>query len=216
MKVDVITSVFEGTNLEHWKESVSSFYQVLPINRFLIGNMGCRKEIIDVAMQYPNLVVFDQRDYKSLGYSLRKLIEAIDTEYFVYVHPDVVLPENWFTEMQKHVNEYDWFESNRVPIFPKAMRPEVKEQLKAEFQRQFMLERAYSGSQIGKTTILKHVVKFIDDDYIIRTEDLVIQHILQKLGYKYGKVNETCHYHFIKPTTQLKPRDRIQTILAHI
>ena len=207
MKVDVIVLV-KGTP-PCWKKSLDSFYRELPVNRLLIGDASCTGETLDTAKEYPNVVVYDQQKIRTIGYCIRKLIENVETEWFVFLHSDVVLPQNWFTEMAKYCGKYDWFECKKVGIYPDGTKPELKKEL----ERQFELRRAYSGGQMGKTKVLKKVVSFIDDDFVHRTEDVVIQHILEKLGYKYGKVATTYHYHYVNPY-RLTRKDRFQSMMS--
>lgn len=205
MKVDVVVSV-KNTG-SHWKECLDSFYREIPINRLLIGDGGCTDKTIDIVKQYPNTVIFDHSKFKTLGFSLRKLVEEVNTEWFIYLHSDVVLPPNWFTEMSKYCDRWDLFECKRIGVYPDGTKRELKEQ--------FQASRAYSGSQMGKTKILKQVVAFIDDDFVYRTEDIVIQNILTKMGGKYGKAPTTYHYHFLKSDT-LTRKDHFQSITSII
>ena len=53
-------------------------------------------------MQFPRVHIFDHSSYKSLGYSVRALMTAVETEWFLYLHSDVYLPEKWFDTMRTH------------------------------------------------------------------------------------------------------------------
>jgi len=206
MKVDVVIPL-KNTG-HYWKDCLDSLFREIPINRLLVGDGGCTDDSIEIVKAYPNVIVFDHSKFKSQGYCIRRLIENVETEWFVYLHSDVLLPKGWFKEMVKYCDRWDWFECKRIGIYPDGTRKELKLQFKAR--------RAYSGSQMGKTKVLKQIVSFIQDDYIRRTEDIIIQQILQRLGYKYGKASTTFHYHFLKAYDAVTDKDRIETILSFI
>jgi len=178
--VDVIIPVIHTNEL--WKANLLSFYREIPINRLLIGDGGCIDDSIDIAKTFPRITVLDHRSYQSLGYSIRKLIEAVETEWFIYIHSDAYLPPGWFDLMQKHQSDYDWFG--------------------CKMQHTFMIEydldyenRPWAGSQMGRKKAFEAGLSRIDDDFVYRQEDFIFADIVRKAGYKEGKVPETFHYH---------------------
>src|SRR5437016_2060726 len=80
--VDVLIPVMH-TN-EMWGRNLISIYREIPVNRLLLGDGGCIDQTIEIAKKFPRLVVDDHRGFTSLGYSIRKLIERVETEWFVY------------------------------------------------------------------------------------------------------------------------------------
>jgi len=214
LKVDVIIPV-KNTG-PYWRECLESVHREIPVNRLLIGDGGCTDFTIQIAKEYPNVTVLDHSTFKTLGYSIRRLIEAVETEWFVYLHSDVLLPPGWFEEMSKCSRRYDWFECERRAIFPPDIGQELREILTRELVAQHGVKRAYSGSQMGKTKVLKEVVSTIEDDYIERTEDILIQQRVEMLGYRYGKVPSTYHLHYLKADIILDEGQRVQTVLSYV
>jgi glycosyltransferase involved in cell wall biosynthesis len=180
MGVDVIIPVIHTNEL--WEANLLSFYREIPIHKLLIGDDGCIDDSISIAEKFPRVQIFDHRNYQSLGYSIRKLIEAVETDWFVYLHSDAYLPPGWFDAMQKHQNEYDWF---GCPMQHTVM---------VEYNVGYG-ERPWAGSQMGRKKAFESGLNRIDDDYVYRQEDFVFADIVQKAGFKEGKVTDTFHYH---------------------
>jgi hypothetical protein len=185
--VDVIVPVIHTNEL--WRTNLLSFYREIPIHKLFIGDGGCIDNSIEVVKQFPRVEVQDHRAYKSLGYSLRKLIEGVEADWFIYVHSDVYLPPGWFDTMQAHQAEYDWF---GCPMKHTVMvQYEIPEEV-----------RPYAGSQMGRKSAFMPRVGTIDDDYVYRQEDFVLVDVVEKAGFKHGKIEDTFHYHqtMYKPT----------------
>ena len=208
-RVDVIIPV--KNTKDNWEDCLDSFYPEIPINRLLIGDGGSTDDTIKIVRKYPRVTVFDQSKFNLLGYRIKCLIEEVETEWFVYLHSDVSLPKGWYDEMCKYRGQWDWFECKRIAMYPNGKQQELTGQYKAP--------RAYSGSQMGKTTVLKKAVEPFQDDYIYRTEDIIIKQNVESLGYKYGKAPTTFHYHYVVPHTLTKDEQvklAIQTAKAVI
>lgn len=184
--VDVIIPVIH-TN-EIWEANLRSYYREIPIHRLLLGDGGCVDNSLEVARRFPRVEVLDHRDFISLGFSIRKLIEAVETEWFVYLHSDVYLPEGWFDTMREHQGEFDWFQCRQ------RMTALVEFD---SYDESDYLKRAYSGSQMGRKGAFEQVLPQIDDDYLYRNEDIILAHLVENAGFQYGHVNDTFHYHQI-------------------
>jgi len=182
--VDVIIPVIHVNEL--WKENLSSFYREIPINRLLIGDGGCIDDTITIAKKFPRVEIFDHRSFTSLGFSIRKLIESVETKWFIYLHSDVYLPEGWYNIMIKHQGEFDWFQCRQ------RMTALIELDV---YDESDYLRRAYSGSQMGRKEAFEKVLPQIDDDYLYRNEDIILAHLIEKAGYKYGHASDAFHYH---------------------
>ncbi len=185
--VDVIVPVIHTNEL--WRTNLLSFYREIPIHKLFIGDGGCIDNSIEVVNEFPRVEVLDHKSYKTLGYSLRELIRAVETEWFIYVHSDVYLPPGWFDAMQRHQTEYDWF---GCPMKHTVMvQYEIPEEV-----------RPYAGSQMGRKSAFTPRLDTIDDDYVYRQEDFVLVDLIEKAGFKHGKIEDTFHYHqtMYKPT----------------
>ena len=180
--VDVIIPIIHTNEL--WRSNLLSIYREIPVRRLILGDGGCIDDSLDVAREFPRVEVLDHRDFTSLGFSLRRLIEATETEWFVYLHSDVYLPEGWFDTMSANRENYDWFECNqRITVLADYLFDTTA------------VERSYSGSQMGRRSAFEAVTPLIDDDYLYRNEDIVLARLVERTGGRYGKIGETHHFH---------------------
>ena len=180
--VDVIIPIMHTNEL--WLKNLHAIYREIPVNRLIISDDGCVDDSIDIARKFPRLTILNHREYKSLGFSLRKLIENVQTEWFVYLHSDVYLAPGWFDNMCAGRSDYDWFES--------AQRTTVLVEVPLNYGEQF---RPASGSQMGRRASFESVLPRIDDDFLYRNEDIVLARLISDAGYRYGRVNTTfCHH----------------------
>lgn len=188
-RVDVIVPL--KNTKDNWEACLDSFFREIPIKQLLIGDGGSTDNTIEIVKKYPRIRVFDQSKFKSLGFRIKKLIDEVQTEWFVYLHSDVSLPAGWYDEMCKYQKEWDWFECKRVLVY----------HFEREMKEAFQVHRAYSGSQMGRKEAFKNI-KNLEDDYGYRLEDLLFQEMIESAGYKYGKAPSTFHYHHVARTTE--------------
>ena len=180
--VDVIIPILHTNEL--WRANLLSIYREIPVKRLVLGDGGCIDNSIVIARNFPRVEVLDHRSFRSLGFSIRRLIEEVSTEWFVYLHSDVYLPEGWFDAMCAGQQKYDWFECGQnVTVMVEYVPPTLE------------VERAYSGSQMGRKAAFANVLPEIDDDYLYRNEDIILANLVKNAGFCYGKVKETFHYH---------------------
>lgn len=182
--VDVIIPIIHTNEL--WESNLISIYREVPVNRLILGDGGCIDDSLTRARKFPRVTVIDQRNFKSLGYSIRNLIEAVETEWFIYLHSDVYLPHAWFDAMRRHQHEYEWF-GCPMRITALIEYPNV--------DKMFEEVRPYAGSQMGKKSAFLEGLKRIDDDFVYRQEDFVFADVVKRSGYREGRVEDTFHYH---------------------
>ncbi len=182
--VDVIIPVVHTNEL--WESNLHSLYREIPVNRLLISDGGCKDDSLAVAGRFPRVTILDHRSYVSLGYCLRKLIEAVETEWFIYVHSDVYLPDGWFDAMKRHQASYDWFGC------PQRITTLIEY---PNTDRLFGELRPYAGSQMGRKSAFVAGLTGIDDDYVYRQEDYVLAGIVENAGFRHGRIEDTFHYH---------------------
>ncbi|NCG10908.1 MAG: glycosyltransferase [Alphaproteobacteria bacterium] len=183
-------------NNEMWEANLFSIYREIPVAELIIGDGGCLDGSLEKAKKLPRVTVQDHTNYNSLGYSTRKLIEAVETEWFIYLHSDVYIPSGWFENMMKHKDDYEWFGCR------------MRETLLVEFDSDYG-DRPYAGSQIGKKEAFVNGLSRIDDDYVYRQEDFVFADIIKRGGYREGKIDDVFHYHqyIKKPSAAWNPMD---------
>lgn len=182
--VDVIIPIIHTNEL--WDANLKSFYREIPINRLLISDGGCIDNSIEILKKYPRVKIFDHKNIKTLGYCIKKLIEEVETEWFVYPHSDVYLPSGWFDKMHAHQSEYDWF---GCPMRITALVDYF------HIHKAMGEDSPYMGSQMGKKEAFVKGIQKIDDDFVYRQEDAVFAHVVESNGYRHGKVSDTFHYH---------------------
>lgn len=183
--IDVIIPLINSNLL--FERNLLSFYEEIPINRLIIGNGGCTDGSIEIAKKFPRVKIIDQKKNRTLGYCIAELISFVETKWFIYLHSDVYLPENWYNKMKSYQKKYDWFECDRcmVTLF-EFNSPNLEKR-----------SRAYSGSQMGRMDAFKNIIGKINDDYLYRNEDIVFHELILAEGFKYGRVFDTFHYHQI-------------------
>ena len=179
--VDVIMPIMHANQL--WEQNLLSIYREIPVNRLILGDAGALDETFELARRFPRVEILDHRTFTSLGFSLRKMIEAVETEWFIYLHSDVFLPEGWFDTMCRYQGTYDWYECRQVvtSFFDHPLPDDET--------------RATSGSQMGRKDAFARVLPAIDDDYLYRSEDIVLAELVKSQGGRYGCVKDTWHYH---------------------
>ena len=182
--IDVIIPIIHTNEL--WRANLTSIFREIPVRRLLIADGGCKDDSIAIARSFPRVEVFDHREYRSLGFSLRKLIEAVESEWFAYLHSDVYLPPGWFEAMKAHQKEYDWFGC------PQRITALV-EYPSADFIGSEV--RPHAGSQMGRKEAFLPGLPEIEDDYVYRQEDLVLRNLVEKHGFKSGNVEDIFHFH---------------------
>lgn len=180
--IDVIIPLLNTNEL--FEKNLNSIYSEIPVNRLIIGDGGSTDDSLEILKKFPRVEIIDQTKNETLGYCIAELISLVETDWFIYLHSDVYLPENWYAEMKKNKDKYDWFESDsRITTLIKYDAG-IKH-----------TKRAYSGGQMGKKEIFKEIIPKIDDDYLYRNEDIIFNELIKQEGFKYGRVLETYYYH---------------------
>lgn len=192
--ITVIIPVVHTSEL--WEENLKSIYREVPIAQLLIGDGGCIDNSIEIVERFPRVTVYDHTAFKSLGFSLRKLIESVKTDWFIFLHSDVYLPQNWFDDMIEHRGEYDWFGCR------------MRQTVLLEYDNDYG-ERPPTGAQMGRTAVFSKAVQTIDDDYVYRQEEFVFADIARRGGGVVGRIDSVFHYHqSLKMTSNLwNPQD---------
>jgi hypothetical protein len=154
--------------------------------RQMADNAGATDDTITIAKKFPRVEVHDHSSFKTLGYSVKELIKAVETEWFSYLHADVYLPDGWFDTMRAHQAEFDWFGCPmRLTVLMEYLHVDP--------------DRPYAGSQMGRKAAFIGGLDRIDDDYVYRQEDFVFARIVEDGQFRHGKVEDTFHYHQVMP-----------------
>jgi hypothetical protein len=182
--VDVIIPVLYTNEL--WEKNLVSIYREIPVKRLLLGDAGCKDDTLTTARKFPRVEVLDHSSYKTLGLSIKELIKAVETEWFIYLHSDVYLPDGWFDAMRMHQGEYDWF-GCPMRITALVEYPLVDR------------TRPYAGSQMGRKSAFMGGLDRIDDDYVYRQEDFIFARVVEDGNFRHGRIENTFHYHQVMP-----------------
>ncbi len=177
--IDVIVPTLHVT--EVWEENLKSFYREIPVRTLRIGDAGMPEAARAIAARFPRVAIVDHSAYTSLGYSIRRLIEDVETEWFAYLQSDVYLPEGWFDAMARRQGEFDWF----------GARMRITALVEYDYDH----GRPYAGSQMGRKAAFLPALSRVDDDFVYRREDYIFEEIVRANGFRCGKVDETFHYH---------------------
>ncbi|MFW9938376.1 MAG: glycosyltransferase family 2 protein, partial [Candidatus Thorarchaeota archaeon] len=172
--IDVIIPIFNTNPL--FEKNLKSFYREIPINRLIIGDAGSTDDSINILSKFPRVKIINQASCKTLGYCIAELISEVKTEWFIYLHADVYLPNNWYDIMKRYKNTYEWFESDRRIITLLDFNLNIEKS-----------KRAYSGSQMGRKDAFNNIITKIDDDYLYRNEDIIFQNMIESEGFQYGR-----------------------------
>jgi len=181
--VDVIIPLINTNEL--WRRNLFNFYQQIPIHRLLIGDGGCTDDSIDIVKRFPRVTVLNHKKCKSQGGSIIDLIKNVTTDWFIYLHADVFLPDGWYKEMKKKQDRYDWFECKQ----------RITTMIEYAPYNHINAKRAYSGSQMGRRKAFNNIVKKVDDDYLQRNEDIILAELIKKEGFMYGINKDIFNYH---------------------
>ena len=180
--IDVIIPIRNVNEL--FEKNLISIYREIPVNRLIIGNGGSTDDFLEILKKFPRVEIIDQSKHRTLGYCIAELISLVETNCFIYLHSDVYIPENWYDEMEKNMDRYDWLESDSRVTTLINFNPGIKD-----------AKRAYSGGQMGKKDVFKKIIPKIFDDYLYRNEDIIFKELIEQEGFKWGRVLETHIYH---------------------
>lgn len=167
---------------ELWEANLHSIYREIPVAELILSDGGCVDNTIEIAKKFPRVRILDHRHLKSLGYSIRMMIEEVKTDWFLYLHSDVYLPGGWFNEMEKNKDNFDWYGTR------------MRHTVMVEYDLDYGV-RPWAGTQMGRTSKFIEGIKRIDDDYVYRQEDFVFSDIVASAGGKEGKIENAYHYH---------------------
>lgn len=180
---DIVLPLKNSTPLFY--QNLCSWYRHIPINNILVGDAGSGDDSIEIVKNFPRVKFFNHKEYLTSGYSIKKLIEQVETKYFFYLHCDVFIDKDSVKSIFANKNKADWIEGSRVHTIFFAKYANNYDQL----------ERSFSGLQFGNTDSLKKSTLNLDDGYCQRSEDIVIAEMVKNHGFKFYKDTNSVHYH---------------------
>lgn len=182
--VDVIIPILHSTPF--WEQNLKSYYREIPINRLIIGDAGAIDGSVEIAKTFPRVEVLNHSEVKTLAKSLSFLISEVQTDYFVYLQSDTLLPNGWFESMWSMRNEFDWFGCPERSVL--ALTGPVND---------YSGKRPLAGTQFGRTAAFEGLESAIQDDFGYRQEDFILEQFVRDRGFRSGANNEVFHFHQI-------------------
>ena len=181
--VDVILPTLDAGNF--LESCLYTVFKEIPVNNLIVCDGGSKDNTIEILKNFPRVVIHQKPELKTTGKTLEFLIEQTQTDWFVLIDGDLELSPGWYDEMIKHKNEFDVIENSKSINHFHIYR-ENKEKLEL----------------LGRSLTMCHMVKksavqefHCDDDYMWRYTDFLFRQIVEKSGYRYGKINTTTHTH---------------------
>jgi glycosyltransferase involved in cell wall biosynthesis len=180
---DVVIPI-QNTNI-FFRRNLISLYREIPVANLIVGDGGSTDRSLEILGEFPRVRILDHSHLKSLGASIKALVDEVSTEYFAYLHSDVFLPRGFYNTLRETPLKNRWVESNRSSLI-------VHEEIEEGY---FLSERPYSGAQFGQSQLMKSSMSRIEDDFLYRNEDLVIRELVEQSGGEYVKVEDLMHLH---------------------
>lgn len=201
-RIDVIIPVLHSNDL--WKENLLSFYREIPINRLIIGDAGCIDETISIVKEFPRVTIINHQHISTLGSSIADLISHVSTQKFAYLQSDVFLPSGWFSAMSETSTNFPWVGS---PMQIVAM---------LDYTLDYSGQRPLAGAQLGETSVFQNLGGFIDDDYVYRQEDFILEEYVKRQGFQVGNSMDTFHFHQVMRRNTIGMQMNVKSISINV
>ena len=175
-------ALFEN-NLKSWIKEIPSEKIFLGVN-----NPKIYEYLKELQQKYPQIELIDQLHLETLGGCLADLIKKVETEWFVFVHSDVLITPYAFLIMQQYQKKNMGIIESHRELWDGSCTKEngiIIPNLKTS--RYYFKERAYSGLQLIQVKAIKSLVDRLEDDYLYRNEDMIFHYECCKNNFKYQK-----------------------------
>jgi len=194
------------------KDCLESIYRNVPVNRLIVVDGGSTDGTLKLIQQYPKVEVIDDSG-GNRATARQKGIEAVETEWFMFVDSDVILCEGWFDKAAKLINDNVgaiW--GVAVPIEPhyynmiKAMSKLYRYPIKKYLVKQIRNQRCPTHDTLFRTKLLKDIK--IPKDLHVLEDDYIGKWIIKK-GYRFLKTESPYCLH------NLGERNRIENAILY-
>jgi len=166
------------------EKCLDSIYREIPVNRVIVLDGGSKDKTVEIIGKYPRVELHIRPDIRTTGKGVEFLFSRVTTPWVAMIDADMELMPGWYDEMARYKDKYDYFESRRIMHY--EFYRDVPESID-------MSKRSAAWGQLGKIDCLKGY--HVDDDYMWRHTDELLRQIVEKNGYRFGKVATTYHYH---------------------
>lgn len=166
------------------EKCLDTVYREIPVNRIITLDGGSKDKTVEILNKYPRMEVHIRPDIRTTGKGCEFSLTRAITPWVVFMDADIELPESWYDEMLKYRDRYDFFGCKRIMHY--------------EFYRVDPTsidtnKRPMGAPWLARLDSLKNY--HVDDDYMWRATDILLRQVVEKNGYKFGKVSTTYHYH---------------------
>ena len=151
--------------------------------------------MIHEAIPVANLIIDNSKPLgnirESLGKARESAISKVNTNRFVFVDDDIVLPKDWFQTIMKYwKRDTGWLEGWTIPTQPEWYRKWTLFRFyKSGIQNVLMNQRGFTADTIIKTDLVR------DWTYLGGFEDLSMSnHVISK-GYTVLRAPIACYHH---------------------
>lgn len=189
MKVDVV--ILTKNSLKPClAECVRSVYANVPVNRLIVVDGGSIDGTVEFLSKFPNVVVIDDSG-GNRATARQKGIEAVETEWFMFVDSDVILCEGWFDKAVRLIaDDVGAIWGVAIPVekhtynIIKAMSKFYRVPVKRLLVKQIHSKRCMTHDTLFRTEPLKDIK--IPKDLHIWEDDYIGRWIIRK-GYRFLK-----------------------------
>ena len=174
------------------ERSLMSLYAQVPVLRLLVCDGGSADNTTNILQRFPRVHLYVRPDIHTSGKAVEFLLEKAETDWIMFTDADLTFPDGWYDEMCKHRQNFDAFDSKRVHAYKFYRVDPATTTLEAR--------PLVTCPQMGRRKALENFK--VDDDYMWRITDIAARQVIEKNGYRYGKVTSTFHYHHTTEETK--------------
>jgi len=100
MKIDVVIPTKNSVK-PCWKKCLDSIYNSdIPLNRVIIIDSCSTDKTLEIAKKYPKVKIIEEAG--NLAEAREFGISLVKTKWFAFIDSDVIIPNNWFSEIWKY------------------------------------------------------------------------------------------------------------------
>jgi glycosyltransferase involved in cell wall biosynthesis len=166
------------------EKCLDTVYREIPVNKVIVVEGGSKDKTVEILNKYPRTEIHVRPDIRTTGKGYEFLLTCATTPWIVFMDADIGIPEGWYDEMSRYRDKYDFFGCKRIMHY---------EFYRVDTTSLDINKRPMGAPWLAKLDCLKNY--HVDDDYMWRATDMLLRQVVEKDGYRFGKVSTTYHYH---------------------